>query len=481
MVARAQTTDNEDFVTVNIVNIGNSSELITATSMSWQRGKILWGRSKESKKESDTDALPLRALTPAADRLCPSFAIHVAVPNAPKDHLDAADRTRFLIFSDRLGCLIARCGADNLPAVRRAKALSGLTFRLLGSTSGAPRPIATEAMTPLGTRSEAYSLVVPANGSAAVPSANSRLGFFRSFTGSVKHPGVPVAISCSPGYPYSGFMLDIKRTLDALSWFIPENVANIVSYAGTCRIGVLSVCSHSNRGCCSVLNISSCRRLSRPDISKAHPEHIACFKATSWATYANLAPVGQLRLASPAIVNFTIGLLNATLVRTGSDEINSWHYQGNAQTQQEPGGRLWVLPDDADTVAAKGFRFIHVASNSFYLDCGAGNSWCEPFKAWQNVQYAPPSDTFDPLANLTAALVPLVPLLCLVLWTEQSGLQNLDSIVWPRPAAGHGGNVSAALPHLHELGYRLRNRGLRAIALQSVWCALRSFACDLMA
>ncbi|KAH9165987.1 hypothetical protein EDB89DRAFT_261970 [Lactarius sanguifluus] len=31
---------------------------------------------------------------------------------------------------------------------------------------------------------------------------------------------------------------------------------------------------------------------------------------------------------------------------------------------------LWVLPDDADTVAAKGFRFIHVASNSFYLGAG---------------------------------------------------------------------------------------------------------------
>ncbi|KAH8992266.1 family 20 glycoside hydrolase, partial [Lactarius hatsudake] len=97
---------------------------------------------------------------------------------------------------------------------------------------------------------------------------------------------------------------------------------------------------------------------------------------------------------------------------TGSEEINVRCYQDNAQTQQEPGGRsvvqaldrftqathgvlrspgktpvmwegmilnlnmmflndtitlLWILSDDAATVAAKGFRFIHVASNSFYL------------------------------------------------------------------------------------------------------------------
>ncbi|KAH9031157.1 hypothetical protein EDB85DRAFT_2146325 [Lactarius pseudohatsudake] len=89
-----------------------------------------------------------------------------------------------------------------------------------------------------------------------------------------------------------------------------------------------------------------------------------------------------------------------------------------------------------------------------------GNSWCEPFKTWQNAY------TFDPL----------------------SGPENLDSIVWPRAAAsaeafwsGAGGNVSAALPRLHELGYRFRNRGVQTIALQPEWCALRPFACDLTA
>ena len=96
--------------------------------------------------------------------------------------------------------------------------------------------------------------------------------------------------------------------------------------------------------------------------------------------------------------------------------------------------------------------------------------------------------TFDPLANLTAAQAPLVLGGQQLLWTEQSGPQNLDPITWPRAAAsaevfwtGPGGNVSAALPRLHELGYRFRNRGVQAISLQPEWCALRPYACDLTA
>ncbi|KAH9073565.1 hypothetical protein EDB83DRAFT_2312883 [Lactarius deliciosus] len=117
----------------------------------------------------------------SALRLGPSFAIRVAVPNAQKDLLTVAEGTRTLIFSDKYGCIVLGPGADGIPAVWRAKALSDLTLQLLGNASGAPRPIATEATLPLGSRDEAYSLVVPADGSAAVPSANSTLGLFRGF------------------------------------------------------------------------------------------------------------------------------------------------------------------------------------------------------------------------------------------------------------------------------------------------------------
>ena len=94
--------------------------------------------------------------------------------------------------------------------------------------------------------------------------------------------------------------------------------------------------------------------------------------------------------------------------------------------------------------------------------------------------------TFDPLANLSTAQAKFVLGGQQLLWTEQSGPQNLDSIVWPRAAAsaevfwtGPGGDVRTALPRLHELGYRFRRRGVHAISLQPEWCALRPFACDL--
>ena len=75
-----------------------------------------------------------------------------------------------------------------------------------------------------------------------------------------------------------------------------------------------------------------------------------------------------------------------------------------------------------------------------------------------------------------------------LLWTEQSGPQNLDPIAWPRAASsaelfwsGPGGNISAALPRLHDVAYRMRQRGVQAISLQPEWCALRGTECDLTA
>jgi hexosaminidase len=75
------------------------------------------------------------------------------------------------------------------------------------------------------------------------------------------------------------------------------------------------------------------------------------------------------------------------------------------------------------------------------------------------------------------------------LWTEQSSPANLDSIVWPRAATSAelfwGGpmrtNVTSALPRLHELAFRMQQRGVQAIPLQPTWCALRPYACDLTA
>lgn len=206
--------------------------------------------------------------------------------------LDAAERTRALLFSDQLRRLVVGRGEDDLQSVRPANVLPNLSLSLLVGTSAVPQSIATEATLPLGSRDEAYSLVVPADGSGAVLSANSTLGLFRGLTtfgqlwymagGTVYTLSAPVVIHDSPAYPYRGFMLDtarnyfpvsdIKRTLDACSWvhintfhwhvvdsqsfplvipgftdiaekgaysafavYTPEDVADILSYAGAVR------------------------------------------------------------------------------------------------------------------------------------------------------------------------------------------------------------------------------------------------------
>lgn len=96
-----------------------------------------------------------------------------------------------------------------------------------------------------------------------------------------------------------------------------------------------------------------------------------------------------------------------------------------------------------------------------------------------------------------------------LLWTEQSSPENLDSIVWPRAAVsaevrwhflnselyymsyqqvfwtganlsdGTARNILNALPRLHDLRFRMVQRGIRAIALQPQWCAIRDGACNI--
>jgi len=156
---------------------------------------------------------------------------------------------------------------------------------------------------------------------------------------------------------------------------------------------------------------------------------------------------------------------------------------------------VWISSQDAAAVANKGLRLVHSPSDFFYLDCGASqwigndpgaNSWCDPFKSWQKAY------TFDPLANLTESQIPLVLGGQQLLWTEQSTPENLDSIVWPRAAASAeifwtGANLPdgtplsgvTALPRLHDLRFRLVQRGVRAIAIQPLWCALRDGSCNL--
>lgn len=82
------------------------------------------------------------------------------------------------------------------------------------------------------------------------------------------------------------------------------------------------------------------------------------------------------------------------------------------------------------------------------------------------------------------------------LWAEQVDEANVESLLWPRAAAGaevfwtgpeytangekHKRSVADALPRLHEARGRLRSMGVLASPLQPQWCALRPGACDMM-
>ncbi|KAL4080857.1 glycoside hydrolase family 20 protein [Scleroderma citrinum] len=278
-------------------------------------------------------------------------------------------------------------------------------------------------------------------------------------------------------------------------------------------------------------------------IAASYPEYVACFKASPWSTYAAEPPAGQLRFALPEVVNFTASLLSdvaktlpSKYFSTGGDELNTNCFVNDTATQEHlkatgmtlngaldaftnathgaliahgktpvaiifyatflvlTRNRVWISADDAVSVAKKGLRIVQVPFDYFYLDCGAGewlgdsvplNSWCDPFKTWSK------SYTYDPLANLTEAQYHLVLGGEQILWAEQSGPQNLEPIVWPRAASsaeifwsskqpsGDALDVTEALPRLHDLRYRMVQRGVNAIPLQPQWCALRPHLCDL--
>ncbi|KAF7365597.1 Beta-hexosaminidase [Mycena venus] len=542
--------------------------------------------------------------------LSPQFSINVNVADPPQDLLDAVSETEGFLKTDKLQRLVLGRGSSDAGALTTAAVLPSLTLTLQNTLP--VLPISAEAVKDVANRSEGYTLSIPGDGKAAVLSANSTLGLFRGLTtfsqfwydlNGVTYTNVaPVSIVKDiPAYVWRSFtpteegwcsqsysrtvdscltllaicksfpVADVKRTLDAMSWvkinmfhwhivdsqsfplslpefpelaqkgaysssevYSPADVQEIVSYAAAHGIDVL-------------MEIDSPGHTAI--IAESHPEYIACSQASPWSTFANEPPAGQLRLASPATVNFTAALFTAAArvlpskyFSTGGDELNTQCYAQDAQTQadlkkagknleqalntftQATHGALanlgktavvweemvlehnltlsnntvvmvWISSENAAAVAAKNFRLVHAPSDYFYLDCGAGewigkdpegNSWCDPFKTWQK------SYTFNPLANISAAQAHLVLGGQQLLWTEQSDPQNLDSIAWPRAATsaeifwtgatrpdGAPLEGTEALPRLHELRYRMVQRGVRAIPLQPQWCVLRPGLCNI--
>ena len=91
---------------------------------------------------------------------------------------------------------------------------------------------------------------------------------------------------------------------------------------------------------------------------------------------------------------------------------------------------VWISSADAANVTETGFPIIQAPSDYFYLDCGGGgwvgadptsNSLGNPFKT-RHLVYSS-----NPLEDLTTdAQKSLVTGGDALLWTEQSGPQNLD-------------------------------------------------------
>lgn len=104
----------------------------------------------------------------------------VNIPHSPADLETAISRTSSFIKNDKLERLVVGRSSADASKAQHAKQLGSLVLSL--SRGATARSIATEAIAPLGSRSEEYTLHVPADGSSATLSANSTLGLFRGLT-----------------------------------------------------------------------------------------------------------------------------------------------------------------------------------------------------------------------------------------------------------------------------------------------------------
>ncbi|KAF5357273.1 hypothetical protein D9757_013008 [Collybiopsis confluens] len=247
--------------------------------------------------------------------------------------------------------------------------------------------------------------------------------------------------------------------------YTPNDIQDVVTYAAERGIDVLM--EIDTPGHTSIVGAS-------------HPEYVACF-LSDWITFAGEPPAGQLRITNMTVANFTANVLGAiaktlpsTLFSTGGDELDMPCYAADEATQKtlkETGKTLfdalddftatthgalhalgkttvvweemvleynttlrndtiimvWISSNDAAAVVEKGFRIVHAPSDYFYLDCGAGgwignnptgNSWCDPFKTWQQAY------TFNPLANISSDQAHLVLGGEQLLWTESMRSRN---------------------------------------------------------
>jgi hexosaminidase len=112
--------------------------------------------------------------------LSPQFQIELDINPAPPDLLAAISQTSTYLQNDKLERLVVGRGATDAAAIQGANTLPSL---MLSLASGVPvRSISAEAVDPLESRDEGYTLSVPDDGTCATLKANSTLGLFRGLT-----------------------------------------------------------------------------------------------------------------------------------------------------------------------------------------------------------------------------------------------------------------------------------------------------------
>lgn len=142
-------------------------------------------------------------------RLSGGFDITVSsIHNAPSDLHAAVSDAKNFIKNDKLERLVVGRGSVDVAAYSKAKKLSKLTLSL--EKGAKANTITSEAQKAPEDRDEAYTLVVPSDGSSATITANSTLGLYRGLTtftqlffydaGTTYLLNAPIHIEDSPAY-----------------------------------------------------------------------------------------------------------------------------------------------------------------------------------------------------------------------------------------------------------------------------------------
>lgn len=113
-------------------------------------------------------------------RLSDKFSIKIALSNPPQDLVSAVSTVRSQLQNQTFQRLVVGRGKSDAATILHAPELESLSISLASHAS--VRPIAEEAIAPLGTRDESYTLNIPYDDSQATLVANSTLGLFRGLT-----------------------------------------------------------------------------------------------------------------------------------------------------------------------------------------------------------------------------------------------------------------------------------------------------------